>query len=257
MLAPPEVCEASVREGLLSQMSELTDIQKNPGTFWQLNNETNLYEEIDMATGVVVRIVGETKYLARQAEFIETEIDGRTVLVQAGVGNVGLPKHFEYSDALGDIICQKIMEGTSFTDIPTIEKMPSLTTIRYWMRSHRDFADKIAFAKRVRAEKMRDEAVRIGKESVDADKNDVPGRALAVATLKWAAEKDDPATYGNKVEVSGGVTVQMILETGIKRRSDYEQAGIPIVNNDDRIIEKKEPSEKKSFDEESEEPEEP
>ena len=50
------------------------------------------------------------------------------------------------------------------------------------------------------------------------DKDDVPAAKLLVDTYKWAAEVNDPATYGKKVahsgEVNGNVTLQVITGFG-------------------------------------------
>lgn len=196
--------------------------QLKPKIFWQLNEKTNLFEGIDPVTGAIVQIVGDLQYMAKQAEFVETIIGGRKVMVQTGINcaDLNLKRLYPFSDALSDVICQKLAEGMHWSDLPAISGMPSMGALNLWKRTNKDFAAKVKEAKRARAESDRDAAVAIGKYSVGADKDEIPGRKLAVETLKWSAEKDDPETFGNKVKVEGSVSIEMKLETGIRRLGD-------------------------------------
>jgi hypothetical protein len=223
-----------------------TEEQLRPKTFWQLNEHTNLFEEIDPVTGAVVSVAGDMQYLARRAEFVETIIDGQKIMVQTGVhyADLSFTKRSTYSEALADVIAQKIAEGTPLTSIPQIPYMPSLNMIRMWMREHRDFADKIREAKKFAAEVLRDRALALGEQAVGMDKNEVPGQALAINTMKWAAEKADPATYGNKVEVSGGVTMELKLETGVRRSGD---PGAPVIIVDSKVKISEKPRELENY----------
>lgn len=175
-----------------------------------------------MYTGAIVSLAGRLEYRARDVEYVEAEIEGQMVRVQTGVHyrEVDFKRRYALSDALADVICQKVMEGTAFTDIPLIPGMPSIGALRRWQKNSPEFAERIKEARRYRAEKMRDTAVNLGKDSVGRDKDEIPGRKLAIDSLKWAAEKDDPATYGSKIEVAGNVVVEMRLETGIRRIND-------------------------------------
>lgn len=179
-------------------------------------------EGVDTLTGAVV-VRGKDLYNAPEyASYVEIEINGQKILVQSGVHSPELPrkKGFPYSQALADVICQKIVQGAYLSKLHEIEGMPDLWQIALWRRQNKDFDDAIRYARKVRAEVQRDEAVEIAKGADGLDKDLIAGKKLAVDTLQWSAEKDDPEVYGNKVKVEGQALVALVVDTGIRRDGD-------------------------------------
>lgn len=81
-----------------------------------------------------------------------------------------------------------------------------------------EFDQMFRWAKRVRAELLRDEALETALSANGESERMVAGIKLAVETLKWAAEKDDPETFGNRTKIDGTLGVmQLIVDTGIRR----------------------------------------
>lgn len=198
----------------------------NPGdipanTFYRYGAHGFL-ELVDKATNAVLSIQETVSPLPR-AEFIEAEIEGTKFLVQSGIdaSALNLQKRYPFSQTLADLIVQKVIEGTYLSDIPKIKGFPDAYTIARWRSSSAEFDTDIRFAKKMRAERLRDEALKAAEESVGKQAEYVSGYKLKVDTLKWAAEKDCPEEFGNKVEVKGQIgLVTLVVETGIRRRGD-------------------------------------
>jgi hypothetical protein len=134
-----------------------------------------------------------------------------------------------YSEQLADLICQKIVEGVPMSDICKEPGFPTLHMIARWKRLKPEFAQALQHAREARAELLRDQALKAATGPMDKD--DVPAAKLAVDTFKWAAEKDDPRTYGNKVDVSGAISVmQLVVDTGIQRGPILQGEAVTVSN---------------------------
>ncbi len=186
-----------------------------------------LIEEIDMQTGAVVAVQESMDILPR-TQFIPVQIDGREVLVQSGVDQnrfAGMRVKFPFSAVLADVIVQKVAEGASMRQVSKTPGFPDAYTLAKWRKESSEFDHALRAARAVRAESLRDDALEIAREANGDLADYVAGKKLAVETLKWAAEKDDPGTYGatNKLKVEGSLgVVQLIVETGIRRGSDVK-----------------------------------
>jgi hypothetical protein len=194
-------------------------------------------EVYDMATGQLLSIQ-ENDRSPPQDLFTEHEIDGQKVLIQNTVKY--MPTHKRYNPVLGDIIAQKIIEGVAMSEICKEPGMPSLYLIARWRKIYPDFDEAINFARRVRAEMLRDEALSTAREAKSIDKDFIAGQKLAVDTLKWAAEKDDPDSYGSKTKVEGGVgVVHFIVDTGIDRSLQAEGVVVSKESDEHRVVDKR------------------
>lgn len=119
------------------------------------------------------------------------------------------------------LICQKIREGATLKQIDADPDLPSLTVIHYWRRTNISFNEEIKLARKERAEYYHDKVLEIADETVDRD--DVSVAKFRADQYKWAAEKGDPSSYGNKVEHTGSNTApSIVIVTGIKREPDIE-----------------------------------
>ena len=147
-----------------------------------------------------------------------------------------------YTDALGDFICERLMDGDSLKAICSADDMPHRSTVFRWIVADETFRDMYARAREEQAETMADEIVSIADEectTVRADKHPgakaddesgnvevvfdataVARNRLRVDARKWVAAKLKPKKYGDKVqtEISGSLAVQTHEEwlNGIK-----------------------------------------
>ena len=132
---------------------------------------------------------------------------------------------FNYETAV--LICQSIREGATMKQLGDDPSLPSLTVIHYWRRNNASFDEEIKLARRDRAEYYHDKVLDIAAECVDKD--DVPVARFKADTYKWAAEKGDPGSYGNKIEHTGSnAAPTIVVMTGISRTKpdievDYEE----------------------------------
>ena len=123
-----------------------------------------------------------------------------------------------YTDALGDSICERLMDGESLKSICSAEDMPHRSTVFRWIVANETFRDMYARAREEQAETMADEIVSIADEGetkvimgndgtsmVVFDSTAVARNRLRVDARKWVAAKLKPRKYGDKVqtEISG------------------------------------------------------
>ena len=143
---------------------------------------------------------------------------------------------FNFDMAL--LICQKVREGATLKEIGDDSTLPSLTVIHYWRRTNATFDEEIKLARKDRAEYYADKVIEIAEQVVDKD--DVPVAKFKADQYKWAAEKGDPSSYGNKIEHTGSNTAPaLIVVTGISRPdvevTEYEE--VSNIRSDDKQIE--------------------
>jgi hypothetical protein len=118
-------------------------------------------------------------------------------------------------------ICQAIREGKTLQSIAADESFPDLHVISYWRKINATFDEEIKLARKQRAEYYHDKVIELAN-TVDDDSN------VAVAKFKaeqyrWAAEKGDPGSYGNKIEHTGSNTAtSIVVYTGIERRPVHD-----------------------------------
>lgn len=124
---------------------------------------------------------------------------------------------FNFDTAL--LVCQKIREGATLKEIHDDPTLPELTVIHYWRRTNPTFDEEIKLARKERAEYYHDRVIQIADEVVDRD--DVAVAKFKADQYRWAAEKGDPSSYGNKVEHTGSNTApSIVVVTGIERKPD-------------------------------------
>lgn len=136
-----------------------------------------------------------------------------------------------YNPAIIDIICSRMVEGRSLSDICGKPDMPTYATLCRWRRQHPWITEALEQARRDRAEVLRDEAL---SEAMAADEDNVTAQRLKTDLLKWAASVDDPARYSPKTKVDAtlAVATQIVVDTGISRVRDEERT---VVDSDSAI----------------------
>lgn len=194
---------------------------KVPGRFARLNKD-GLVEIVDEKTGQILAIQEDMLEVGKDG-FYEAELqDGTKVLIQKGVSldKVTGYKSIPFSNVMADVICQKVVEGHSLTQICGKDGIPPYPTVIRWQQQHPEFKEALQYARQDRSETFHDKAINQAEKSIDsgADK-------LRVDTYKWAASVGNPETYGSKTKVIGdkNAPLQLIVDTGIRRPEDYNK----------------------------------
>lgn len=115
----------------------------------------------------------------------------------------------EYTEALADTICERLMDGESMRSICSDEGMPSRTTLFRWMTDNEEFGTKCARAREIQADAIFDKM----QEVADTENaEDVQRAKLRVSTMQWRASKLAPKRYGDKLDLSHSGTVTLAPE---------------------------------------------
>lgn len=131
----------------------------------------------------------------------------------------------DYTQALGDLICERLADGESLRTICAGEDMPHRSTVFRWLASDEAFRDQYARAREDQADTLADEIVAISDEectTVRADKHPgakaddedgnvevvfdstaVARNRLRVDARKWVASKLKPKKYGDRQVLAG------------------------------------------------------
>lgn len=123
-----------------------------------------------------------------------------------------------YTEAIGDEICERMMNGESLRAICEPSSMPNRSTVFRWLSDERykRFRDQYARAREEQADAIFDECLQIADDAVNdyMDNSDSEGAVgyklngehvqrskLRIDTRKWMAGKLRPKKYGDKLEV--------------------------------------------------------
>ena len=118
-----------------------------------------------------------------------------------------------YSVDLAKRIVDHVAQGKSLFAISRMAEMPGYNTLQKWSKDHPEFSKMLRAVREARARHFEDAAIDAAEaaEGKDADR-------IKVDTYKWAAEVNDPATYGKKVahsgEIAGGTIIQVVTGFG-------------------------------------------
>jgi hypothetical protein len=162
----------------------------------------------DMATGKIIHkeetVEEATLDLARR---------GRIQLDHTGK----LP--WTFSQMYADLICTKMLEGRTLTQVCEMQGMPPRTTVSRWRSMYPEFEQQIRIAQKMAAEKYHDDVAHSVEEEKELGKDLVPAAKMAFDKRKWLAEKNDPDRYGPRTKVSGDVEqpITVVVDTGIRR----------------------------------------
>lgn len=119
-----------------------------------------------------------------------------------------------YTEDLAERISELYMDGMSLRKIADETGMPALTTIRGWIRDNARFREIMKSSRIARGLELEDDA----RDAVmAADEDNVSAQRLKFDYFKWAAEMNDPATYGKKATISGDPDrpLTFIIRTGV------------------------------------------
>lgn len=132
----------------------------------------------------------------------------------------------KYSKRLASLICDQLSEGASLRTVCAAENMPDKSTVFRWLFNRKDFCDQYTRAKEESADAMAEDVLDIADDGINdymkvyGDDEEVYGwklngdaiqrSRLRVETRKWLMAKMKPKKYGDKIEHSGDVQVQVI-----------------------------------------------
>jgi len=184
--------------------------------------------------------------MTRKYEYDTVDKEGKLVTIDMLTGltvhHEHVPaKYYTYTVSWGEAICSAIRRGMTMKQIAEDPRLPSIEAIYNWRRTHPDFKEKLLDAKRDRAEYYRDLAIEIA-DTTETKEESITNR-LKIDTYRWAAEKDDPASFGTNVKVDthhSGAVGFYALRTGVPREVEniLPQEEESVTLETDNIIDK-------------------
>ena len=108
-----------------------------------------------------------------------------------------MTKKLELTTAIADDIERLLMNGTPLTTICQNKDAPSLSKVYEWIRSDKDFADKILTARKIAAQTYLDKMI---TELESADNKSIAVTREKLIHYRWMASKL-VAIYGDKQQV--------------------------------------------------------
>lgn len=185
-----------------------------PATYARVNPQTNLVEVLDIHTGRVLCVQHSPEDLLGTKWDRLTRIDTPEgpVFIEKGINFdiTRVLKGTPYSEVLADLICQKVVEG--FSLVEACRKMNlEYSTLCRWKRENEAFKERLAEARRDRAEALHDEMLARARRTGTSARTHIEA-------LQYSMERGDPEQYAPKqklAEVQGNIT--FMISTGISR----------------------------------------
>jgi len=131
----------------------------------------------------------------------------------------------DFTQALGDTICDRIADGESLRAICDDEDMPNKATVFRWLAAHEVFRDQYARAREAQADSLVDDMLPIAddarndwmvKQNADGEQigwqenGDAIRRSqIRLETRKWIAARMQPKKYGDKLDLNHGGSIAM------------------------------------------------
>lgn len=124
----------------------------------------------------------------------------------------------DYTPETAAIICERIAEGESVTEICKGETMPSKSTVMRWLAAHTEFRDQYARAKELQADHFAEEILEISDNGRNdwmdrqfgesdpirvVDHEHITRSKLRVDARKWLMSKMAPKKYGDRTTLVG------------------------------------------------------
>ena len=129
----------------------------------------------------------------------------------------------EYTDKIGQTICDKIAEGKSVKVISS-EMGINPDTVFKWLWRHPSFADKYALAREAQSEIFAQEMMEICDDPLSTS-DQINHARLRIDTRKWIASKLKPKKWGDK-----GITINN--NTTDNRQVNVTESALKMLSND-------------------------
>lgn len=131
------------------------------------------------------------------------------------------PKPAEYSLELAEAICSRIAQGESLREICNGKGMPSPALVCKWAATIESFREQYARAREQQGDSDADRVTEVANQ-VLTGKLDPNAARVAIDALKWSAAKRKPKVYGDKVEVTGRMTLESLVLASMKPATPAE-----------------------------------
>ena len=121
----------------------------------------------------------------------------------------------EYTEEIGETICDRIVDGESLRTICADAGMPHEATVLGWVSSHREFRDQYEIARDLAVEALLDETIEIiddpsgylvervqanGKVAVVWDRKQLPRCRLRMDVRMWVVDQLPPLKLEERLE---------------------------------------------------------
>ncbi len=103
----------------------------------------------------------------------------------------------DYTDAIADVICERLAEGTPLVTMCKETGMPGYSTVLRWRSERDEFRDRYARAREDAADTLADKIQGMAERVEDGTLDPQAGR-VAIDALKWIASKLKPSRYGDR-----------------------------------------------------------
>jgi hypothetical protein len=104
----------------------------------------------------------------------------------------------DYSQAIADLICERIADGESLRSICIADDMPNKATVFRWLAAHKEFSDQYARARETQADTLVDEILDIADDGWRENGEAIRRSQMRIDARKWMAGKMRPKKYGDK-----------------------------------------------------------
>lgn len=116
-----------------------------------------------------------------------------------------------YTPVLAERILARMAQGESLRKVCEDPQMPARSTVQKWLAEDDNFSAQYARACEARTEHMVDEMLEIADDAAI----DPQDKRVRIDTRKWLATKLLPKKYGDKVEVSGRLSLEQLVGQSI------------------------------------------
>lgn len=111
-----------------------------------------------------------------------------------------MTKAWEYSEAVENVILDRLMEGESLRKICKDDDMPSRATVIRWQNERPAFETKCARARVMQADYMDDLVLDVAN---DCTPETAAADRVKISAYQWRAAKLAPKKYGDKLALDG------------------------------------------------------
>jgi hypothetical protein len=105
----------------------------------------------------------------------------------------------DYTEALADIICARLIDGESLTKICRDVTMPCRTTVLNWIDERPEFRAECARARELQGDTMADKIMDLIENTTAENAH---ASKVQLSGLQWVASKLAPKKYGDKQAVA-------------------------------------------------------
>jgi hypothetical protein len=117
---------------------------------------------------------------------------------------------FEYTEEIGEEICQRIAAGETIVEICGSEGMPCWETLRRWLFKYPEFTAQYTRAREFYSEYRNDQFRYEGKINPPTTPEGVANRRIDLDHMKWELSKHAPKKFGDKIAMEHDVQHKFI-----------------------------------------------